>query len=89
MGRNRFAILLGVLFAASGAFAQQNDVAVSFGGTFTPGAEGLPICEAVLTYPTTIVSRSVTSAFSIEGAYAHRLEHLNNLFAGGGIVLRF
>jgi hypothetical protein len=35
MVRNRFAILLGVLFVASGAFAQQNDVAVSFGGTFT------------------------------------------------------
>ncbi|MGC2742361.1 MAG: hypothetical protein WA672_04180 [Candidatus Angelobacter sp.] len=73
MAKNRFAVLLGVLFVASGAFAQQNDVAVSFGGTFTPGAEGLPICEVILTCPTTIVSRPLTSAFSVEGAYAHRL----------------
>ena len=73
MLRSRFAVLLVFFFLARAGFAQQNEVAVSFGGTFTAGAEGLPICEAILNCPTVIVSRSLTSAFSIEGAYAHRL----------------
>lgn len=73
MSENRFAVLLVFFFTACAAVAQSNDVAVSLGGTFSPGAKGLPICEAIITCPTTSVNRSVTPAFSIEGAYAHRL----------------
>ena len=73
MIRGRFAVLLVFLFLASAVFAQSNDVALSFGGTFTPGAEGLALCEAILTCPVGIVSRSVGPSFSVEGTYAHRL----------------
>src|SRR5215467_2740495 len=73
MTSSRFAVLLVSLFLASAGFAQSNDVAVSFGGTFSPGAEGPAVCEAILTCPAGIVSRSVDPGFSIEGTYAHRL----------------
>ncbi|HVG92113.1 MAG TPA: hypothetical protein VNB54_11540 [Alphaproteobacteria bacterium] len=73
MTRSRFAVLLVFLLVTCAAFAQSNDVAVSFGGTFAPGAEGPAICEALPNCPTGIVSRSVDPGFSIEGTYAHRL----------------
>lgn len=73
MAGNRFAVLVVLFLLASAGFAQQNDVAVSFGGTFSPGAEGPAQCEARPTCPTGIVSRSVDPSFSVEGAYAHRL----------------
>src|SRR5215467_10643056 len=73
MIQRRFVVLLVFFFIACAAFAQSNDVAVSFGGTFSPGAEGPAVCEAILTCPAGIVSRSVDPAFSIEGTYAHRL----------------
>jgi hypothetical protein len=73
MSGNRFAVLLVLLVLASAAFAQSNDVAVSFGVTFSPGAEGPAQCEAILTCPAGIVSRGVDPGFSIEGTYAHRL----------------
>jgi opacity protein-like surface antigen len=73
MTRNRFAVLLIFFFLASAAFAQSNDVAVTFGGTFSPGAEGPAQCEAILTCPAGIVSRGVDPGFTIEGTYAHRL----------------
>jgi hypothetical protein len=40
MFRLRFAVTAGFLFVASAAFAQSNDIAASFGGTFGPGAKG-------------------------------------------------
>ena len=73
MIRSRFAVLLVFFFLASASFAQSNDVAVSFGGTFSPGAEGPAQCEAILNCPAGIVSRSVDPGFSVEGTYAHRL----------------
>jgi opacity protein-like surface antigen len=73
MARSRFAVLLVFLLIASASFAQSNDVAVSFGGTFSPGAEGPAQCEAILTCPVGIVSRSVNPGLSVEGTYAHRL----------------
>lgn len=73
MIRSRFAVLLVFFFAACAAFAQSNDVAVSFGGTFSPGAEGSALCEAVPNCPTGIVSRPLDPGFSVEGTYAHRL----------------
>ncbi|MFL6389765.1 MAG: hypothetical protein ACJ71U_19990 [Terriglobales bacterium] len=73
MARSRFAVLLVFLLIASASFAQSNDVAVSFGGTFSPGAEGPAQCEAILTCPVGIVSRSVDPGLSVEGTYAHRL----------------
>jgi hypothetical protein len=73
MVRSRFAVLLVFLFLASAGFAQSNDVALSFGGTFSPGLRGLPICEAIPVCPTNPVDRSVDPSLSIEGAYAHRV----------------
>src|SRR6476646_188449 len=73
MIRSRFAVLLVFFSLACAGFAQSNDVAVSFGGTFSPGAEGPAICEARPTCPSGIVSRSVDPRFSVEGAFAHRL----------------
>jgi len=73
MTRSRFAVLLVFLLVASAAFAQSNDVAVSFGGTFSPGAEGAAICEAVPNCPTGTVDRTLDPGFSVEGTYAHRL----------------
>lgn len=73
MVRSRFAVLLVFLLVASAGFAQSNDVAVSFGGTFSPGAEGPAQCEAIITCPAGIVSRGVDPGFTIEGTYAHRL----------------
>ena len=73
MTRSRFAVLLVFLLIASASFAQSNDVGVSFGGTFSPGAEGPAQCEAILTCPAGIVSRGVDPGFAFEGTYAHRL----------------
>jgi hypothetical protein len=73
MIRSRFAVLLVFLFLASAVFAQSNDVAVSFGATFSPGVTGLPFCEAIPVCATNPVSRSVNPSFSVEGTYAHRL----------------
>jgi hypothetical protein len=73
MTRSRFAVLLVFLLVASAGFAQSNDVAVSFGGTFAPGAEGPALCEAIITCPSGTVSRGIAPGFSVEGTYAHRL----------------
>ncbi|MCU1221740.1 MAG: hypothetical protein JWN42_2937 [Candidatus Angelobacter sp.] len=73
MAGNRLAVLLAFLFLASAGFAQSNDVALSFGGTFSPGVTGLPFCEAIPVCPTNPISRSVNPSFSLEGTYAHRL----------------
>lgn len=70
---SRFAVLLVSLLATSAAFAQSNDVAVSVGGTFAPGAQGAAICEALPNCPTGTVDRAVDPGFSVEGTYAHRL----------------
>jgi hypothetical protein len=73
MSGNRFAVTVVFLLIASAGFAQSNDVAVSFGGTFSPGVKGQAVCEALPSCPTGIVDRSIDPGFSIEGAYAHRL----------------
>lgn len=73
MTGSRFAVLLVFLLVTSATFAQSNAVAVSFGGTFSAGVTGLQFCEAIPVCPANPVSRSPTPAFSVEGAYAHRL----------------
>jgi hypothetical protein len=73
MIRSRFAVLLVFFFLASAGFAQSNDAAVTFGGTFTPGAQGSAFCEAIPVCPQGNVSRGVDPGFAIEGTYAHRL----------------
>lgn len=65
MVRNRFAVLLVFLLVASAAFAQSNDVAVSFGATLSPGAEGSAICEAILICPTGFVDRPLNLDFRL------------------------
>ncbi|HWF06520.1 MAG TPA: hypothetical protein VHA06_22715 [Candidatus Angelobacter sp.] len=73
MSGNRFAVAVVFLLVASSGFAQSNDVAVSFGGTFSPGVKGQAVCEALPSCPTGIVDRSIDPGFSVEGTYAHRL----------------
>src|ERR1051326_1965015 len=73
MIRLRFAVLLVFFFTAYAAFAQSNDVAVSFGGTFAPGAEGAAVCEAILICPTGFVDRPLDPGFSVEATYAPHL----------------
>jgi hypothetical protein len=73
MSGNRFVVAVVFLLVASAGFAQSNDLAVSFGGTFSPGLKGQAVCEALPSCPTGIVGRSIDLGFSVEGAYAHRL----------------
>jgi hypothetical protein len=66
MSGNRFAVAVVFLLIASAGFAQSNDVAVSFGGTFSPGVKGQAVCEALPTCPTGIVDRSLIRAFPLK-----------------------
>src|ERR1041384_8743796 len=80
MIRLRFAVLLVFFFTAWAVFAQSNDVAVSFGGTFSPELTGLTICEAIPVCPTSPTGRSVDPSFSVEGTIAYRLENFRVAF---------
>lgn len=78
MVRNRFAFLIGFLFLATGAFAQQNDVAITFGTTFSPGintasaiAVTCPVGVVCTNVPPT--NTSLSPAFAVEGTFAHRI----------------
>jgi hypothetical protein len=73
MTRSRFAVLLVFLCLAIAGFAQQNEVAVSFGVSLSPSVRGPALCEAVPTCPATIVDNSVDPGFAVAGAYSHRL----------------
>jgi hypothetical protein len=70
----KLCIFLGssLLFAGAG-FAQSNDVAVSFGATFSPSVSGTLICEAIPNCPALPADQPVESGFSLAGAYSHRL----------------
>jgi hypothetical protein len=68
-------LLAGVLAFASGCFAQSNEVAVSFGGVFSPSVKQL--CEALVTCPATPSDRSIAPAFAIAGEVSHRLVNLH------------
>jgi hypothetical protein len=67
MSANRLAAAVVFLLIASAGFAQGNDVAVSVGGTFSPGVKGQAVCEALSSCPTGIVDRSIDPGFSVEG----------------------
>jgi hypothetical protein len=73
MVQNRFVVLAVFLMIASAVFAQQNDVAVSFGAIFSPGVSEPRVCEALPACPTAPVDHTFGPAFSVEGTYAHRL----------------
>ncbi len=73
MIRSRFAVLLVFFFTACAGFAQSNDVAVGFGGTFSPELTGSSICEAIPVCPPSPTGRSVDPSFSVEGTFAHRV----------------
>jgi len=66
----------GSLFLAVSAFGQSNDIAVTFGATFSPSVSGTPICEAIPVCPAGPVNHSVEPGFSLVGAYSHRLINL-------------
>lgn len=62
-----------VLMGAACGYAQSNDLAVSFGATFSPSVKGQPICEAIPVCPANPVDHPVEQGFSLVGAYSHRL----------------
>jgi hypothetical protein len=69
--------IAGSLFFTISAFAQSNDVAVTFGVAFSPSVTGLSGCDVLpFPCPTVPVSDSVESGFSFVGAYSHRLVNL-------------
>jgi hypothetical protein len=74
--KQSFLLFAGTLIFASAGYAQSNDVAVTFGATFSPSVSGTPICEALPVCPTGPVSHSVEQGFSFVGAYSHRLINL-------------
>ena len=51
MNRSYFAVLLMVMFAPSCLVAQKNEVALTFGSTISPAAEGNGFCEACPVQP--------------------------------------
>jgi len=68
--------IAGSLFFTISAFAQSNDVAVTFGVAFSPSVTGPRVCEAIPVCPAGPVSDSVESGFTFVGAYSHRLINL-------------
>ncbi len=66
----------GSLFLAISSFGQSNDVAVTFGATFSPSVSGTPVCEAIPVCPAGPVNHSVEPGFTFVGAYSHRLMNL-------------
>lgn len=66
----------GSLLFAGPAVAQSNDVAATFGMTFSPSVTGPAACEALPVCPVGPVSDSVEPGFAFMGAYSHRLINL-------------
>lgn len=71
-----FLLLLCVLISCS-AVAQQNEAAVTLGGTFTRSAQGLASCEAILVCPTIPVSLDIGNGFSVSASFARRFADLH------------
>ena len=65
-------ILAACIFFSLSALAQKNEVSVTFGGMFTAGAKGTPICEAILTCPAN-VNIDFSPSFALNGSFAHRI----------------
>jgi len=66
-------VVAGSLIFACAGYAQSNDVAVTFGGTFSTSVSGSPICEAIPVCPAGPADHSIEPGFSLVGAYSHRL----------------
>ena len=69
-------LLLVCVFASFSAFAQQNELSLTLGGTLTRSVKSTPICEAIVTCPTTPVNFDITPAFSLAGSFARRFTDL-------------
>jgi hypothetical protein len=54
------------------ATAQKNEAGLTFGGMFTVGAKGSPICEVILVCPTN-VDIGLSPSFALNGSFAHRV----------------
>src|SRR5947209_12489175 len=59
------------------AVAQQNEAAVTLGGTFTRSPQGFATCEAILVCPTTPVSVGIGMGFSVNASFARRFADLH------------
>lgn len=74
----KWSILLFVCVLIScSAVAQQNEAAVSLGGTFTHSTQGFAACEAIPVCPTTPVSLSIGNGFSVNASFARRFADLH------------
>jgi hypothetical protein len=65
-------VLAAFIFFSVNALAQKNEAGVTFGGMFTVGAKGSPICEAILVCPTN-VDIGISPSFALNGSFAHRV----------------
>src|SRR5690348_8067122 len=73
-----FLTLLGSFFLSVLSQAQSNDFGISVGGVFSPNSgRGGFVCPAVVGAPCTGVEGPAKAAFSLEGAFAHRLLNLH------------
>jgi hypothetical protein len=70
-----FLLLLCVLISCS-AVAQQNELSLTLGGTFTIPTKGIASCEAIPICPNTPVNVDIAPAFSLAGSFARRFADL-------------
>jgi len=62
-----------VLFFSAPAIAQQNELSLTFGGSFSTGTTFASVCEALPTCTLTTNGVAVSPGFSINADFAHRL----------------
>ena len=65
-------VFLAAVVLSLPALAQRNEAGITFGGMFTVGAKGTPICEAILVCPTN-VNIDLAPSFALNGSFAHRI----------------
>jgi hypothetical protein len=71
MAGKRIAVLVASVFLSICAVAQRNEFAATFGESFSPGATGVPSCEALLNCPAT-GHVDVGFGFTVGATFAHR-----------------
>ena len=70
--RPTFALLALVLFSATAAIAQQNELGMTFGGLFSISPEGTSTCEAILICPQS-GTVDIPPTFAFSPNFAHRV----------------
>lgn len=65
-------VFLAAVVLSLPALAQRNEAGITFGGMFTAGAKGTPICEVILVCPAT-ENIDLSPSFALNGSFAHRI----------------